>query len=82
MHVPNALAQLVQHTGGLQRRVAGFHEIFITRYLSGIYGQKQGYKPLSGGFRGQLMEQCPTSRADVALDITTDAKDRSVCSLL
>ncbi len=27
--VPNALSQRVQHTGGLQRRVAGFHGILI-----------------------------------------------------
>ncbi|WP_218942764.1 toll/interleukin-1 receptor domain-containing protein [Rhodoferax sp. BLA1] len=32
--------------------------------------QKQSCKPLSGGFDGQHMEQFPTYRADVALNIT------------
>jgi hypothetical protein len=39
VHAPNALAQLIQHADGLQWRVAGFHGIFITGCLSGIYGE-------------------------------------------
>jgi len=34
VHVPNALAQLVQNPGGLQRRGAGFHRIFIAGHAS------------------------------------------------
>jgi hypothetical protein len=37
VHVPNALAQLVQNTNGLQRMVAGFRGIFITGCLSSAY---------------------------------------------
>jgi len=36
VHVPNALAQLVQNTDGLQRRGAGFHGVFNTGFLSSI----------------------------------------------
>ena len=54
-HLPNALAQLIQHTGRLQRRIARLHGILITRFLSSKYskyGKQQGYKPLSGRFHG------------------------------
>ena len=36
VHVPNALAQLIQNPCGLQRRNAGFHRIFITGHISSI----------------------------------------------
>jgi hypothetical protein len=70
LHIPNALAQLVQHTGGLQRRSAGFCELFITGHTSSIFGHQVGCKPLLAGTRDQLLEQRPTYRAGSALDIT------------
>jgi hypothetical protein len=70
VHVPNALAQLVQHTGGLQRRSAGFHGIFNTGVLSSIFNKQPDCKRFSGDIHVQLMEQSPTYRASVALDIT------------
>jgi hypothetical protein len=48
----------------------GFHVKFITVYSSSIYVDQPYCKPLSTGFCFQLMEQWPTSRAEVALDIT------------
>jgi hypothetical protein len=75
VHVPNPLAQLVLQPGGLQRRAAGFHGIFITGHISSILGCQSSCKPLSGGIHGQLMEQRPSYRAGFALDITLGAKD-------
>ena len=70
MHVPNTLAQLVQHTGGLKCSGAWFHEILMAGHISSVFGYRLGYKPISGGIRGQLMEQHPSYRAGFALDIT------------
>jgi hypothetical protein len=70
VHVPNTLTQLVQHTGGLQRGIAGFHGIFITGCLSSISRNKQGCKPVPGEFDVQHMEHRPAYRASLALDIT------------
>lgn len=70
VHVPNALAQLVQNSGGLQHRGAGFHRVFITEHISSILSGKPVRKPLSGGTHDQLMERRPTYRAGFALDIT------------
>lgn len=39
VHVPKALAQLVQRAEGLQRKVAEFHGMFMAVYLSRIYGE-------------------------------------------
>ena len=39
VHVPNALMQLIQHTDGLQRKVAGFRGEIVSGYLSGICGK-------------------------------------------
>src|ERR1035437_10096513 len=72
VHVPNTLTQLVQHTGGLQRGIAGFHGIFITGCLSSISRNKQGRKPVPGEFDVQHMEHRPAYRASLALDITLD----------
>ena len=33
VHVPDALAQLVQNSGGLQHLGAGFHRIFIAGHI-------------------------------------------------
>lgn len=70
VHIPNALAQLIQNPCGLQRRNAGFHRIFITGHISSILSGTSSCKPLSGGTHDQLMEQRPTYRAVFALDIT------------
>jgi len=70
VHVPNALAQLVQNSGGLQHRGAGFHRVFITGHISSILSGKPVCKPLSGGTHDQLMERRSTYRAGFALDIT------------
>lgn len=70
VHVPNALAQLVQNPGGLQHRGAGFHRVFITGHISSILSREPVCKPLSGGTDDQLMEQRPTYRAGFAMDIT------------
>lgn len=70
VHVPNALAQLVQNSGGLQHRGARFHRVFITGHISSILSDEPVCKPLSGGTHDQLMEQRPTYRAGFALDIT------------
>ena len=80
VHVPNTLAQLVQHTGGLQRRNAGFHEMFITGYVSSIFGDRLGCKPLAGRLHDQLMEQRPSYRASFALDITLCLKVTALMS--
>lgn len=74
VHVPNALAQLVQNSGGLQHRGAGFHRVFITGHISSILSGKPVCKPLSEGTHDQLMEQRPTYRAGFALDITLCVK--------
>ncbi len=81
VHVPNTLAQLVQHTGGLQLRGAGFHEIFITGHISSIFRDQLGCKPLPGGIHDQLMEQRPSYRAGFALDITLGLT-KNCCLLL
>lgn len=75
VHVPDALAQLIQNPARLQHWGAGPLRNFITRHISRILGTKPACKPLSGGVDDQLMEQRPTSRADFALDITLCSKD-------
>ena len=60
VHVPNRLAQLLQHTGGLKHKGAGFHEIFIVGLISSPSGDQLSCKPLSGGILGQLMEHFPS----------------------
>ena len=70
VHVPNALAQLVQNSGGLQHRGAGFHRVFITVHLYSVLSDEPVCKPLSGGTHDQLMEQRPTYRAGLTLEIT------------
>ncbi len=70
VHVPNALAQLVQNSGGLQRKGAGFHRAFITVHSYSVLSAKLSCKPLCGGRHDQLMEQRPTYRAGFALYIT------------
>ena len=72
VHVPDALAQLVQNPGGLQYGSAGFRRIFKAVHISSILSAKPACKPLTGGTHDQLMEQRPTYRADFALDITLD----------
>ena len=73
VHVPNALAQLVQNSGGPQRKGAGFHRAFITVHSYSVLSAKLSCKPLCGGRHDQLMEQRPTYRAGFALYITTRA---------
>lgn len=70
VQIPNALAQLVQNSGGLQHRGAGFHGVFITVHTYSILSAEPVCKPLSGESHDQLMEQRPTYRAGFALDIT------------
>jgi 2'-5' RNA ligase len=69
VHVPNALAHLIQNRCGLQHRGAEFYRTFIAGYISSILGGKLGWKPFTGATHDQPMEQRPTYRAGFALDI-------------
>lgn len=42
LHIPNALAQLVQNPDGLQRRDAGFNRISITGHTYSMLSDKPG----------------------------------------
>lgn len=63
VHVPNALAQLVQDPGGPQRRGAGFHGVSITGHISSILATSQAASHLQEGHMtnlwssAQLIEQ-------------------------
>jgi hypothetical protein len=70
VQVPDALAHLIQQSGGLQRWGASFYRKFITGYLSGIDTVNLGCKPLSGVFYVQCRAQRPVYKAGFALDIT------------
>lgn len=49
VHVTDALAQLVQNPGELQRRSAGFHSIFIAGYTSVYWVTSQATSHLQEG---------------------------------